>query len=153
MSYLGPYGTLAARHMARWLPSTYAAIPAEEREAYFTRLDRQVADAMSERERSLRPPRSLQETNFMEYVGQMNMAHLMAEEQVLAELVYLAPEPNLESEAGEPEMDPTGAFVDRGWKSPRLAEISDEEWAEDQASGEWRPLSAARAWGQGAARA
>ena len=141
MTYLGQYGTRALRHMARWQPSTYAAIPEAEREAYFLRLDQEVADAISALERSLRPPKSLQETNFMEYVGQMNMARLMAEEQVLADLVYLPPEPGLESEEGEPELDETGAFIDRGWKSPALTEVSDEEWAEDQAAGEWRPLS------------
>lgn len=138
---LGTYGTLALRHMVRWQPSTYAAIPEAELEAYFLRLDDEVVDAIRQLERSLMPPRSLQETNFMEYVGQMNMAHLMAEEQVLADLVYLPPEPGLESEAGEPETDETGAFIDRGWKSPRLTDISDEEWAEGQAAGEWRPLS------------
>ena len=141
MTYLGQYGTLALRHMARWQPSTYAAIPEAEREAYFLRLDEEVADAIRELELSLMPPKSLQETNFMEYVGQMNMAHLMAEEQVLADLVYLLPEPGLESERGEPELDETGAFIDRGWKSPALTEVSDEEWAEDQAAGGWRPLS------------
>jgi hypothetical protein len=140
MSDLGRYGTLAERHMARWLPSTYAAIPADQRAEYFKQLDEEVTNAIRAREHFSRPPASLQETNFAEYVGQMNMAHLMAEEAVLAEMVYLPPEPGLESEAGEPERDETGAFIDRGWKPPSLIEISDEEWAEQLASGDWQPL-------------
>ena len=140
MSDLGLYGEMAARHMARWQPSTYAAIPAEEREAYFLRLDDEVEQAIRNLELSLKPPASLQETNFAEYVGQMNMAHLLAEEEVLAEMVYLPPEPGLESEAGEPEIGPNGGWVDPGWRSPRLTEISDEEWAEQLASGDWQPL-------------
>jgi hypothetical protein len=91
-------------------------------------------------ERSLKPPRSLQETDFLKYQGQLNMARRIAEEQVLADMVFLPPEPGLESEAGEPELDETGAFIDRGWKSPALTEVSDEEWAEHQAAGTWRPL-------------
>lgn len=140
MSDLGRYGRLAARHMARWQPSTYAAIPEADRLAYFQRLDDEVTEAIEERELSLKPPRSLQESDFLKYVGQMNMARLIAEEAVLAEMVYLPPEPGLESEADEAELDEAGAFIDRGWKSPALNEMSDEEWAESQAAGEWRPL-------------
>jgi hypothetical protein len=81
-------------------------------------LDEEVTNAIGAREHSLRPPASLQETNFAEYVGQMNMAHLMAEEAVLAEMVYLPPEPGLESEAGEPEIGTRRGFIDRGWKPP-----------------------------------
>jgi hypothetical protein len=47
----------------------------------------------------------------------MQMSHLIAEEQVLAELVYLAPEPG-----AEPETDRDGAFIDPGWTPPRAAE-------------------------------
>jgi hypothetical protein len=133
MTDLGPYGTMAARHMARWQPSAYAAIPAADRDRYFRELDEQVADAIQNRERSLKPPSSLQESDFLAYVGQMNMAHLMAEEAVLAEMVYLPPEPGLESEADEPMTDETGAFIDPGWRSPRMqVMVSDEDWEKQQ---------------------
>lgn len=133
------YGTLAARHWARWLPSTYAAIPAAERESFFLRLDDEVAQAIRNRELSSMPPQSLAETDHLEYVGRVNMAHLMAEEAVLAELVLLPPEPGLESEADEPEVDETGAYIDRGWNPPRLL-MTDEEWAEKRAESDWIPL-------------
>lgn len=142
MEDFGQYGTLAARHMARWQPSTYAAIPAGEREAYFRELDERVTDAILDRERSFQPPPSLQEKDFSEYVGQMKMAHLMAEEEVLGELVFLPPEPGLESEADEPGTAPNGGWVDPGWRDPMTALVeTDEEWEATQAVGEWRPMA------------
>ena len=111
----GRYGNLAADHMARWLPSAFAAV--EDREEYFRVLDDRAAEAIRDRERSLTPPRSLQETDFPAYAGQVQMAHLMAEEQVLADLVYLDPEPG--ADPTEPETDLDGAFIDPGWRPPR----------------------------------
>ena len=114
----GRYGKLAADHMARWLPTAFAAI--EDPEGYFRVLDDQAAEVIRDRERSLTPPRSLQELDFPAYAGQLQMAHLMAEEQVLAELVYLDPEPGVDPT--EPETDRGGAFIDPGWRPPRADE-------------------------------
>lgn len=116
----GRYGNLAADHMARWLPTAFAAIPAEDRAGYFRDLDDRVADTIRDRERSLTPPKSLQETDFPAYAGQLQMAHLSAEEAVLTELVYLDPEPGVDPE--EPETDRDGAFIDRGWTPARADE-------------------------------
>ena len=116
----GRYGNLAANHMAQWLPTAFASIPTEEQEGYFRALDNRVVDAIGDLEVSLTPPKSLQQTDFLAYSGQMQMSHLMAEEQVLAELVYLAPEPGVEPE--EPETDRDGTFIDPGWTPPRAAE-------------------------------
>jgi len=114
----GRYGNLAADHMARWLPSAFAAV--EDREEYFRALDDRVANTIRDREVSLTPPKRLQETDFPAYAGQVQMAHLMAEEQVLVELVYLDPEPGMDPD--EPETDRDGAFIDPGWTPPRLEE-------------------------------
>ncbi len=116
----GRYGNLAADHMAQWLPTAFASIPAEEQQEYFRALDSRVVDAIGDLELSLTPPKSLQQTDFLAYSRQMQMSHLMAEEQVLAELVYLAPEPGAEPE--EPETDRDGVFVDPAWTPPRAAE-------------------------------
>ena len=127
--------------MARWQPSTYAAIPADQRAEYFKRLDEEVTNAIRDHEHSLRPPASLQETNFAEYVGQMNMAHLMAEEAGTGrDGVPPAGAGPGERERGSRrgtrrERSSTGAGSRRA-----LIEISDEEWAEHQASGDWQPL-------------
>lgn len=136
----GRWGTLAARHMARWQPSTWAAIPEAERGRYFRDLDEEVSQQIADRERSLKPPQSLAETDHLEYVGQLRMARLMAEDEVLKELVYLPPEPGLESEAGEPEIAENGGWIDRGWRDPSSTE-SDEEWAERQKAGQWRSIT------------
>lgn len=114
----GRYGNLAAAHMARWLPAAFAAV--EDPEAYFRALDDRVSEAIRDRERSLTPPKSLQETDFPAYAGQVQMAHQMAEDAVLAEMVYLDPEPGTEPD--EPETDQDGAFLDRGWTPPRSDE-------------------------------
>ncbi len=114
----GRYGNLAADHMARWLPTAFAAV--EDREGYFRALDDRVANTIRDREVSLTPPKRLQETDFPAYAGQVQMAHLMAEEQVLAELVYLDPEPGTDPDEAETDRD--GAFIDPGWTPPRLAE-------------------------------
>lgn len=137
--YLGPYGEMAARHMATWRPRTYASIPEGEREQHFLDLDEAVAQAIRTREHSLMPPASLAETDHCEWVAQMNMSHLMAEEEVLAEMVLLEPEPDLAAETGEPGMDGSGAYLDPGWRSPRV-ELSDEEWEAHQSSGNWKQL-------------
>lgn len=140
MTYLGPYGEMAAKHMRRWQPTTYASIPPSERESYFLELNQAVTEAIRSREHSPMPPASLAENDHQEYLAEMNMSHLMAEEAVLAEMVLLPPEPGLTSETSEPETDPTGAYLDRGWRSPRL-EISDEEWQEQEIARNWKPGS------------
>jgi len=139
-SDFGRWGTLAAAHMARWCPSAWAAIPEANRARYFRDLDEEVSQQIADRERSLRPPQSLAETDHLEYVGQLRMARLMAEEEVLTALVYLAPEPGLESEADEPEMADNGGWVDRGWRDPSSIE-DPKQWEERQKAGTWRPIT------------
>jgi hypothetical protein len=114
----GRYGNLAADHMARWMPTLFAAI--EDREAYFHALDDRVAETIRDRERSSMPPKSLQEADFPAYVRQAQTAHHLAEEAVLAEMVFLDPEPGVDSD--EPETDGDGAFLDPGWLPPRAEE-------------------------------
>lgn len=114
----GRYGNLASSHMARWLPTAFAAI--EDQAGYFRDLDDRVANTIRDRERSLTPPKSMQETDYPAYAGQMQIAHLMAEEQVLAELVYLDPEPGADPDESESDRD--GAFINPGWTPARVDE-------------------------------
>ncbi len=139
-SDFGRWGTLAAAHMARWCPSLWAAIPETGRARYFQDLDEEVSQQIADRERSLRPPQTIAETDHLEYVGQLRMARLIAEEEVLKEMVYLPPEPGLESEADEPEIGDNGGWVDRGWRNPSSLE-SGEEWAERTKAGTWRSIT------------
>jgi hypothetical protein len=134
---------MATKHMQRWQPTAYASIPTQERESYFLELNEAVAEAIRRREASLMPSASLAHDNHQEFVAQMNMSHLMAEDAVLAEMVLLPPEPGLASWGDEPETDSTGAYLDQGWRSPRL-ELSQEEWQDRQAEMAWRPAAAPR---------
>jgi hypothetical protein len=140
MRYLGPYGEMAAKHMATWLPAAYASIPEEQREGYFLELDEAVTEAIRLREHSLMPPASLARTDHREYQAQMNMSHLMAEEAVLAEMVLLPPEESSMAAAGEPETDRSGAYLDRGWQSPRV-ELDSLDWEAQQTASDWKPLA------------
>jgi hypothetical protein len=140
MSDMGYYGEMAARHMRRWQPTTYTSIPPPERASYFRALDDKVGQAIREREHSLTPPGDLQATDHAECVARLQMAHLMAEESVLAEMVLLAPEPGLTYEAEESQTDPNGTYLDPGWRSPRI-ELDDPEWQERQAEQDWKPLT------------
>ncbi len=140
MRYLGPYGEMAAKHMQRWQPTAFASIPVPDRDSYFLDLNEAVAEAIRQREHSLIPPTSLALSDHQEYAAQMNMSHLMAEEAVLTEMVLLAPEPGLAGEGEEPETDSTGAYLDQGWRSPRL-ELSDAEWQARQAEIGWSPAA------------
>ena len=118
MRYLGTYGEMAAKHMQRWQPTAYASIPLMKRESYFLELNEAVVEAIRCREHSLRPPASLAQNNHQEYVAQINMAHLMAEEAVLAEMVLLPPEPGLASGGGRAGDGLDGRISGRGLAFP-----------------------------------
>lgn len=98
------YGTLARDHMARWLPRRFAAIPDPDR--YFQllgeRIEAEIATLQQQVLESL-PANG----PWIERAGQARMSRLMAEDQVLAELVYLTPE----TDPTEPSTDSTGAWV------------------------------------------
>ena len=125
--------------MATWLPAAYASIPEDQREEYFLDLDEAVTEAD-------RGPGTLFEaagqpgTDHREYMAQMNMSHLMAEEAVLAEMVLLPPEQTSLVEAGDLEIDRSGAYLDAGWQSPRV-ELSSQEWEAQRTSADWKPLA------------
>lgn len=114
------YGRMAQEHMARYLPTRYAQIP--QPAAYFAELGEQVAHAVEELARTLvdnSTPSSTQEESYPERRGSMNMAGLRAEELVLAEMVFLAPE----TDPADAPRDETGAFI-----------------GPDPAMGPWTPL-------------
>ncbi|MFP5376360.1 MAG: hypothetical protein ACLGIO_06205 [Acidimicrobiia bacterium] len=114
------YGRMAQEHMARYLPTRYAQIP--QPAAYFAELGEQVAQAVEELARTLAAtltPPSRQEHSYPDRRGAMNMARLRAEELVLAEMVFLAPE----NDPADAPRDETGAFI-----------------GPDPAMGPWTPL-------------
>lgn len=114
------YGRMAEKHMARYLPTRYAQIPNPA--AYFSELGEQVAHRVEGLARTLGTsptPASSEEEAYLDRRGSMNMARLRAEEVVLAEMVFLAPE----TDPHDAPRDETGAFI-----------------GPDTAMGPWRPL-------------
>lgn len=114
------YGRMAEKHMARYLPTRYAQIqdPAD----YFSQLGEQVAHRVEALARALGTsptPASREEEAYLDRRGSMNMARLRAEEVVLAEMVFLAPE----TDPHDAPRDQTGAFI-----------------GPDTAMGPWSPL-------------
>lgn len=114
-----PYGLLAWEHMARYLPDRFAQIP--DPAAYFTDLGDQAADEIETHTPTLAgsPPPG---QDYFATVGRMRMARLMAEEKVLAELVYLTPT----ADPDDAPTDSTGAYLghDPGM-SPKWAPLWD----------------------------
>ena len=99
-----PYGLLAWEHMARYLPDRFAQIP--DRAVYFTDLGDQAADEIETLTQTLAGSPPPQEDYFAT-VGRMRMARLMAEETVLAELIYLTPT----VDPDDAPRDQTGAYL------------------------------------------
>jgi hypothetical protein len=98
------YESLAREHMERYLPSRYAQINDPDR--YFSDLDDQIADRIRELVPTLAGEAPAGE-GWLETVGRMNMARLAATEAVYAELVYLTPEADPDTEA-DPEWEGIG---------------------------------------------
>ena len=98
------YGRLAWQHTARYLPDHLAQIP--DPPAYFTDLGEQVASEIETLTQALAGPPPVEEDYFSK-VGRMRMARLMAEEKVLAEMVYLTPT----ADPDDAPRDQTGAYL------------------------------------------
>ena len=89
------YGRTAQAYWETYLPSRVAAIPRAEREAFFSQLGRDVEEQVVTLQPQLAGPDPAGE-GFLEKVGRLNNARSRAEEMVMADLVYLPPEPGTE---------------------------------------------------------
>ena len=99
------YGMLAWDHMARYLPDRYHQIP--DPTSFFFQLGEQVAEEIAETTAALAAHTSTSGDDYFDRVGRMRMAQLMAEEKVLAELVFLHPT----EDPDDAPRDETGAFI------------------------------------------
>lgn len=82
---MNAYGARAMEYMRQHRPAALAEI--RQPEPYFTALGEEILAQVLEAEEALAAPAPPTET-FMERLGRLKMARLMAEELVLAELVY-----------------------------------------------------------------
>lgn len=92
------FGQQAMRHWATHLPSRYARIP--DPAEFFATLGREIADeiaTLSAQLAALEPP----EPTYLAEVGRLNRVRSQAEEQILHERLYLAPETSANGEPTE----------------------------------------------------
>ena len=133
---MNDYGRRALTHWERWRPSEFATI--QDPEVFFSTLGETVASQVDDLAYQLEgsdPPGE----GYLEKVGRLNAAKRQAEELVLAELVYLTPEPGIEDDEDEDlENDPAEQIR---LDLIRLGqEMQDEEQRirEDEADQRWR---------------
>jgi hypothetical protein len=97
---MNKYAHMAIRHWQQTDPDRYNAIPASERETFFTELGERAESEIQQLQDQLAGRDPGNET-YLEKVGRLNMARLQAEEQVLGELVLIpTPETGEEDEEG-----------------------------------------------------
>ncbi len=81
------YGALARKHWAKYRPSEYGSM--SDPESFFTDLGEQMAEQVLTLSRQLEGDDPAGET-YLDKVGRLNMARLMAEEQVMRETLPVA---------------------------------------------------------------
>ena len=116
------YGERARDFMRLHSPTRLSTIP--DPQAFFTSLGEEIASQVEELEEALAGPAPPEE-GYVERMGRLGMARLMAEERVLSELVYSMSE----GQEDEPAMDETGAFVGGrpGWEPLIPREPAEDE--------------------------
>ena len=107
------YGRRAQAHMRRYLPGRFATIPNPD--SYFQMLGEQVSAQVAALENSLSPPAVAGEA-WIDTVGKARMTRMMAEGQVMAEMVWLSAEPD----PTEPTIGPNGGWIG---SDPGLADL------------------------------
>ncbi|MGH9224354.1 MAG: hypothetical protein ACRD2W_11365 [Acidimicrobiales bacterium] len=119
---MNTYGHRAMAYWSRHRPQALAQLT--EPGTFFEELGEQIAAEVEDLEEHLAgaaPPGE----SYPDRVGRLNMARTMAEERVLADLVYST----WEDQESEPPTDETGAYVGGppGWEPLWPAEPPDEE--------------------------
>ena len=117
------YGQMAMDHWKRWLPARYSLL--EDPQSYFSSLGEQVEEMILSHVAALEAAHAqrMAQMDYLTRVGTLNALQAQAEEPILAEMVFLDPEPSLsEQEEWEkpvslwpvtPGMDADGMPIDR----------------------------------------
>jgi hypothetical protein len=92
------YGAQARKHWQEYLPHGYSTL--SDPSSYFSTLGEQAAQQIEDRTRELAGPDQPGE-GYLSKVGRLNNAKMRAEEEILPELILIAPE-----QSDDP--DPTG---------------------------------------------
>ena len=137
------YAAMAMTHWSRWAPTRVAAIPPAEREEFFTGLGIEVAEQITRTEEALLAAADLSGLGYLQTTGRLRAIRRQAEDLVLAEMVWIDPEPGtdpseeifLDPPAGDPLAawaDPDGMPLDKThplWAMQADEQISPEEFA------------------------
>jgi len=92
---MNEYGMRAQQHWRRWLPRRFEAL--EDPETFFAQLGEEIETRVVELSQALEGEDRPGE-QYLEKLGRLSMAKLMAEEQAMKELALLEPEATGEEE-------------------------------------------------------
>jgi hypothetical protein len=96
---MNKYGRMAIRHWETTDPDRFQQIPERDRKTFFTELGERAEMEIQQLQDQLAGPDRAGES-YLEKVGRLNMARLQAEEQVLPELILIAPPSSSEQDEG-----------------------------------------------------
>jgi hypothetical protein len=113
-----PYGAMAMAHMQTYLPIRYSQI--DNPDSYFRSLGEQIAEEVLAVFDHLRETTRLPTDDYPARAATLNSLKMRAEEVVLAELVYPAPEQPNPDPGGDGEADEDGDDLE-GWDPETLA--------------------------------
>jgi hypothetical protein len=102
------YGAQARKHWQEYLPQRYATL--SDPSSYFSTLGEQAATQIEHRTRELAGPDQPGE-GYLDKVGRLNNAKMRAEEEILPELILIAPE----SDDPDPDSDQPSAATASEW--------------------------------------
>lgn len=131
---MNQYGRLALNHWKKWRPSAFSTIP--DPEGFFSTLGQQVTAQVADLQDQIAGPDQAGE-DYLEKVGRLRMAKLQAQELVLAELVYLPPDPGIEDDDQTETSDAAKWDLQLHRDRQRAADLETQE-IDDAADQEWR---------------
>lgn len=100
------YGAQARKHWQEYLPRRYATL--SDPSSYFSTLGEQAATQIADRARELAGPDQPGE-GYLAKVGRLNNAKMRAEEEILPELILIAPESDDSSDPDGEQPSPAAA--------------------------------------------
>ena len=125
------YGAQALKHWQEYLPQRYATL--SDPSSYFSTLGEQAATQIEHRTRELAGPDQPGE-GYLAKVGRLNNAKMRAEEEILPELILIAPETD------DPETDDPDPADDQ----PTATAPATDAWApivEDPTHPYWQQVA------------
>lgn len=126
---MNQYGSLAMQHWRRWLPLRYSKIG--DPQEFFSSLGETVSSQVDQLADQLAGPDQRDESTLAK-MGRLNAARRQAEEVVLADLVYLEPEPGMDEEGLDEDPDSPAARIVTGQQlMQQMMDEQTQQWQQD----------------------